>query len=185
MRAAWPARRWRPPRRAPTRAGPCNVRVEVMSAFSSQSRLVQRGRYGQPAACAESVRASNLAHAHRPHRSRRRDLGEAREFDHRADQRLQLRARGRPRRPAASPSCARRPPRRRRCACRSKCGSGRRALGDRLRLGASSPAASARVGGNRQMSSSVAWVSALIGLKARLPQSFIQISARMSERRAP
>ena len=41
-------------------------------------------------------------------------------------------------------------------------------------------AASARVGGKRQMSSSVAWVSALIGLKVRLPQSFIQISARTS-----
>ena len=41
-------------------------------------------------------------------------------------------------------------------------------------------AASARVGRKRQMSSSVAWASALIGLKVRLPQSFVQISARTS-----
>ena len=41
-------------------------------------------------------------------------------------------------------------------------------------------AASARVPGKRQMSSSVACVSALIGLKLRLPQSLIQISLRMS-----
>ena len=41
-------------------------------------------------------------------------------------------------------------------------------------------AASVRVGGKRQMSSSVARVSALIGLKVRLPQSFIQISVRTS-----
>src|ERR1700733_11900603 len=41
-------------------------------------------------------------------------------------------------------------------------------------------AASARVGANRQMSSSVAWLSALTGLKVRLPQSFIQISERTS-----
>ena len=42
-------------------------------------------------------------------------------------------------------------------------------------------AASARVGGKRQMSSSVAWVSALIGLKLRLPHSLSQISARISD----
>jgi hypothetical protein len=38
-------------------------------------------------------------------------------------------------------------------------------------------AASSRVSGKRQMSSSVAWVSALIGLKLRLPHSLTQISA--------
>ena len=37
-----------------------------------------------------------------------------------------------------------------------------------------------RVGWNLQISSSVACVSALIGLKLRLPQSFVQISARIS-----
>jgi hypothetical protein len=41
-------------------------------------------------------------------------------------------------------------------------------------------AASARVKGFRQIPASVAPVSALIGLKLRLPQSFVQISARMS-----
>ena len=41
-------------------------------------------------------------------------------------------------------------------------------------------AASARVGAKQQMSSSVAWLSALTGLKVTLPQSFIQISARTS-----
>jgi hypothetical protein len=41
-------------------------------------------------------------------------------------------------------------------------------------------AARARVGPKRQMSSSVAWVSALIGLKLRLPQTLSQISERMS-----
>jgi hypothetical protein len=44
-------------------------------------------------------------------------------------------------------------------------------------------AASARVGGKRQMSSSVACVSALIGLKLRLPHSLTQISPRMSGHR--
>ena len=37
----------------------------------------------------------------------------------------------------------------------------------------------ARVPGSSAMTSSVAWVSALIGLKHRLPQSFSQISSRM------
>ena len=41
-------------------------------------------------------------------------------------------------------------------------------------------AASSRDSGWRQMSCSVACVSALIGLKLRLPHSLIQISARMS-----
>ncbi len=41
-------------------------------------------------------------------------------------------------------------------------------------------AASSRVSGKRQMSTSVAWVSALIGLKLRLPHSLSQISVRMS-----
>ena len=41
-------------------------------------------------------------------------------------------------------------------------------------------AASARVSGNWQMSTRVAWASAEIGLKLRLPQSLSQISARMS-----
>src|SRR6266481_4762217 len=41
-------------------------------------------------------------------------------------------------------------------------------------------AASARVAGNWQMSASVERVSALMGLKVRLPQSLSQISARMS-----
>ena len=41
-------------------------------------------------------------------------------------------------------------------------------------------AASSRVAGNRQMSSSVACVSALIGLKLKLPQTLSQISERMS-----
>ena len=43
-------------------------------------------------------------------------------------------------------------------------------------------AASSRVSGNWQMSTSVAWVMALIGLKVRLPHSFSQISERMSSR---
>ena len=38
---------------------------------------------------------------------------------------------------------------------------------------------SARVEGSVQITSSVAWVSALIGLKQTLPQSFSQISSRM------
>ena len=41
-------------------------------------------------------------------------------------------------------------------------------------------AARSRVGPNRQMSSSVAWVSALMGLKLRLPHNLSQISERMS-----
>ena len=41
-------------------------------------------------------------------------------------------------------------------------------------------AASSRLRGNRQMPARVAWVSALIGLKLRLPQSLSQISDRMS-----
>ena len=41
-------------------------------------------------------------------------------------------------------------------------------------------AASLRVGAKRQMPSSVAWVSALIGLKLRLPQSLVHISLRTS-----
>ena len=41
-------------------------------------------------------------------------------------------------------------------------------------------AASARVGPNLQISSNVACVSALIGLKLELPQSFVHISARTS-----
>ena len=41
-------------------------------------------------------------------------------------------------------------------------------------------AASARVSANWQMSTSVAWVSAEIGLNERLPQAFSQISERMS-----
>ena len=40
-------------------------------------------------------------------------------------------------------------------------------------------AASARASGNRQMSTRVAWVSALIGLKERLPHALSQISERM------
>ena len=43
-------------------------------------------------------------------------------------------------------------------------------------------AASFRVLGNWQISTRVAWVSALIGLKERLPQAFSQISERMSAR---
>ncbi len=43
-------------------------------------------------------------------------------------------------------------------------------------------AASSRVAGSSQMSTSVAWVSALIGLKLMLPHSFSQISERMSVR---
>ena len=39
--------------------------------------------------------------------------------------------------------------------------------------------ARARVPGSATMSSSVAWVSALIGLKLRLPHSLTQISSRM------
>ena len=39
---------------------------------------------------------------------------------------------------------------------------------------------SASVDGNRQISSKVAWVSAEIGFKLRLPQSLTQSSARMS-----
>ena len=41
-------------------------------------------------------------------------------------------------------------------------------------------AASSRVSANWQMSTSVAWVSALIGLKERLPHALSQISERMS-----
>ena len=41
-------------------------------------------------------------------------------------------------------------------------------------------AASSRLSGKRQISSSVACVSALIGLKLRLPHSLTQISERMS-----
>jgi hypothetical protein len=41
-------------------------------------------------------------------------------------------------------------------------------------------AASSRVSGWWQMSSRVAWVSALIGLKLRLPHNLTQISERMS-----
>ena len=52
-------------------------------------------------------------------------------------------------------------------------------LADRLRL-AIVRVTSSRVGGKRQISSSVAWVSALTGLKLTLPQSFVQISVRMS-----
>jgi hypothetical protein len=37
----------------------------------------------------------------------------------------------------------------------------------------------ARVAGSQQMTSRVAWVSALIGLKQTLPHSFSQISSRM------
>ncbi len=41
-------------------------------------------------------------------------------------------------------------------------------------------AASSRVGANWQISTSVAWHSALMGLKLRLPHAFSQISERMS-----
>ena len=41
---------------------------------------------------------------------------------------------------------------------------------------------SARVAGSEQITSSVAWVSALIGLRQTLPQSFSQISSRMRSR---
>ena len=67
----------------------------------------------------------------------------------------------------------------------------RLSIGRRKRMPNASPtvcaspiiaAASARVGGKRQMSSSVARASALIGLKVRLPQSFVQISVRTSLR---
>ena len=41
-------------------------------------------------------------------------------------------------------------------------------------------AASSRVSANWQMSTSVAWVNAEIGLNERLPQAFSQISERIS-----
>jgi hypothetical protein len=43
-------------------------------------------------------------------------------------------------------------------------------------------AASALVSGNWQIATRVAWESALIGLKDRLPQALSQISERMSAR---
>ena len=124
-----------------------------------RSRAVSRTR--RPRASPASARP-----AARPVRRRRR-------------RRLRAPSAGRLRDPAASTSCARRLFRRRPCAGRSRsaarCPSLRR---DRLGFGHDLAHERARPRDARTICSSVAPVSALIGLNATLPSSFTQISWR-------
>ena len=110
---------------------------------------------------------------------RRRHVHHASEFRHRGDEGIDLERPAAFRDPAASRSCAHRRPRRRQFA-------GRRRWENARRVSPRSPGASsiiaratARGPGVPQITSRVAPVSALIGLKLRFPHSFIQISSRI------
>ena len=131
-------------------------------------------------------RRARRARTSRPLDVRRRRVGQAPELDHRAHQRVDL---GRAARfhvlqhrrlvradlLRAGDALAR----------ASRETSMPSLLGDALAPRASSRSPARASAGYRQMSTSVACVSALIGLKLRLPQSLSQISVRMSSRPAP